>query len=157
MTDVEILESLKSYTSKPEVIDRAIEALKQEPICETLTSGYVQEIKAECEDAISRVDLIRKLEAWDHNVNAIPNYVWNVIRELPSVNPQETVTEFADRCQECGEKYGMSLKFAEWVARELFDENWELNKDAFEELACRKLEKLGIVRANGDVWELVEP
>lgn len=28
MTDIEILEYLKSYTSKPEVIDRAIEALK---------------------------------------------------------------------------------------------------------------------------------
>jgi len=67
-----------------------------------------------------------------------------------------TVTEFADRCQECGAKYGKLLKFAEWVASEIFDENWEYNKDAFEELACRKLAKLGLVRANGDEWELVE-
>lgn len=46
--------------------------------------------------------------------------------------------------------------FARWVASEIFDENWEYNKDAFAELACRKLEKLGIVRAKGDKWELVE-
>lgn len=48
--------------------------------------------------------------------------------------------------------------FARWVAREIFDDNWEYNKDAnFAEIACRKLEKLGIVRAIGDEWELVEP
>ena len=47
-------------------------------------------------------------------------------------------------------------QFAEWVAIEIFDENWEYNKDAFAELACRKLAKLGIVRAKGDEWELVE-
>jgi hypothetical protein len=46
--------------------------------------------------------------------------------------------------------------FAEWVASEIFDENWEYNKDAFEEIACRKLSKLGIVKANGDIWELVK-
>lgn len=48
-------------------------------------------------------------------------------------------------------------QFANWVASEIFDDNWEYNKDAFDELACRKLAKLGIVRANGDKWELVEP
>lgn len=47
-------------------------------------------------------------------------------------------------------------QFAKWVATEIFDDNWKYNKDAFDELACRKLAKLGIVRANGDEWELVE-
>ena len=46
--------------------------------------------------------------------------------------------------------------FARWVAREIFDDEWEYNKDAFVEIACRKLEKLGIVRAKGDEWELLE-
>ena len=87
MTDIEILQSLKAYTCKLEVIDRAIEALKAEPCVETLTSGYVQEIKYPCVDCISKAELVRKLNAWDHNVNAIPNYVWRVIRELPSVTP----------------------------------------------------------------------
>lgn len=49
------------------------------------------------------------------------------------------------------------LQFARWVANEIFSDMWELNKDAFDELACRKLTKLGLVRANGDEWELVEP
>ena len=48
-------------------------------------------------------------------------------------------------------------QFAKWVADEIFDENWEYNKDAFAELACRKLAKLGIVRAKGDEWELIDP
>ena len=46
--------------------------------------------------------------------------------------------------------------FAKWVATEIFNDMWEYNKDAFAEIACRKLEKLGIVRAKGDEWELVE-
>ena len=46
--------------------------------------------------------------------------------------------------------------FAEWVANEIFDENWEYNKDAFAEIACRKLSKLGIVARMGDDWVLVE-
>ncbi len=46
-----------------------------------------------CEDCISRAKLIQKLEAWDHNVNAIPNYVWKVIREAPPVIPQYTEAE----------------------------------------------------------------
>ncbi len=50
-----------------------------------------------------------------------------------------------------------ALDFAKWVATEIFDDNWEYNKDAFDELACRKLEKLGFVRAKGDEWELIEP
>ena len=48
-------------------------------------------------------------------------------------------------------------QFAKWVASEIFDDMWEYNKDAFAELACRKLSKLGIVRAKGDEWELVDP
>lgn len=38
MTDVEILESLKSYTCKPEVIDKAIYALHREQ--QFLKAGY---------------------------------------------------------------------------------------------------------------------
>ena len=65
----------------------------------------------------------------------------------------ETITETIKAL----EKEPKTGQFAKWVATEIFDENWEYNKDAFAELACRKLEKLGIVRAKGDEWELVEP
>ena len=64
------------------------------------------------------------------------------IDSISPVNPQESE----------------SKQFAKWVADEIFDEeNWEYNKDAFAEIACRKLAKLGIVRAKGDEWELIEP
>lgn len=63
------------------------------------------------------------------------------IKAIPSAEPQ--VEQWKD--------------FVLWVAEEIFDENWEYNKGAFEELACRKLAKMGIVKANGDKWELVEP
>ena len=43
--------------------------------------------------------------------------------------------------------------FAEWVASEIFNENWEYNKDSFAEITCRKLAKMGIVKENGDMWE----
>ena len=49
-----------------------------------------------------------------------------------------------------------AVQFTKWVATEIFDKNWEYNKDAFVEIACRKLAKLGIVKATGDEWELVE-
>lgn len=54
------------------------------------------------------------------------------------------------------EQESKTEQFAKWVASEIFDDNWEYNKDAFAELACRKLEKLGIVIAKGDEWVLVE-
>lgn len=45
-------------------------------------------------------------------------------------------------------------KFAEWVAEEVFNELWEVNYDAFAEIACRKLAKLGIVKATKTKWIL---
>ena len=47
-------------------------------------------------------------------------------------------------------------QFAKWIATEIFDDMWEYNKDSFAEIACRKLAKLGVIRAKGDEWELVE-
>lgn len=54
---------------------------------------------------------------------------------------------------ESNEKY---KEFAEWVAEEIFSDDWEYNKDSFEELACRKLEKLEIVEKDGAEWVLLE-
>jgi ATP-dependent protease HslVU (ClpYQ) peptidase subunit len=107
----------------------AIKALKQEP----------------CEDAISRYDAIRAIEEKakriknEDTLNGLAGAV-GILFDLPPVK-QEPKTE----------------QFVKWVATEIFDEMWEYNKDSFAEIACRKLEKLGIVRAKGDEWELVEP
>lgn len=51
--------------------------------------------------------------------------------------------------QECKDivKYLTEQKsFIEWVASEIFSDEWEFNKDAFVEIACKKLVKLGIVK-----------
>lgn len=109
---------------------------------------------------ISKTELLKAIDTWDKfgvdDTNSLfrldnlslPHYVAYIhyddvvkcIKGMPSVKPQEDYKEFA-----------------EWVAREIFDDMWEYNKDAFAEIACRKLAKLGIVRAKGDEWELVEP
>ena len=84
-------------------------------------------------------------------------------------------TDLCDNCDYCysqgnfgnqKEAFQMAIKaleqspemeqFAKWVATEIFDDMWEYNKDSFAEIACRKLAKLGSVRAKGDEWELVE-
>lgn len=45
-----------------------------------------------------------------------------------------------------------ALEFAEWVAEEIFSDDWEFNKDSFEEVACRKLAKLGIIEKIGEYY-----
>ena len=42
--------------------------------------------------------------------------------------------------------------FAEWVAEFIFENDWELNSYAFAELACRRLNKLGIVAKADGNW-----
>ncbi len=72
-----------------DALEMAIEALEQEP----------------CEDAISRQAVRHIL---NHEVK-MPIKVWKklfeLVDDLPSVSPtRETVTEFADRCRECGKQ-----------------------------------------------------
>ena len=43
-------------------------------------------------------------------------------------------------------------KFAFWVANEIFDELWDINYQAFVELACRRLVKLGIVSIENGLY-----
>lgn len=50
-------------------------------------------------------------------------------------------------------------EFCEWVAEEIFGDEgdyWEKVQDAFPELACRRLHKLGIVHKEGDKWLWVD-
>lgn len=61
-----------------------------------------------------------------------------------------------DMAIEALEQKTKTEQFAKWVATEIFDDMWEYNYEAFAEIACRKLAKLGIVRENGNQWELVE-
>ena len=44
------------------------------------------------------------------------------------------------------------IDFANWVANEIMNENFEEDADVFIEVACRKLYKLGIIKKEGDRW-----
>lgn len=88
---------------------------------------------------ISQFEVIRAIEKYVDNIfTKNMGDLINDIKAIPSPQPK-------------------TGQFAKWVATEIFDDMWKYNKDSFAEIACRKLEKLGIVRAKGDEWELVEP
>ena len=44
------------------------------------------------------------------------------------------------------------IDFANWVANEIMNENFEEDADVFIEIACRKLYKLGIIKKEDDRW-----
>ena len=51
------------------------------------------------------------------------------------------------------------IEFCNWVAEEIFGaegDYWEKVQDAFPELACRRLQKLGIVHKEGGTWLWVD-
>ena len=54
------------------------------------------------------------------------------------------------------EQESKTEQFAKWVATEIFDDDWEYNKETFAELACRKLAKLGFVKEVDGEWVLAE-
>ena len=90
-------------------------------------------------DLISRQDAISM--KFSHGINEdgvlyVPyREVKTNLEELPSVK-QDLIT---------------------WLLDEIWDEDmWELNWQAFPELLCRKLEKLGYVKRKGDEYERLD-
>jgi hypothetical protein len=71
-------------------VDLAIKILEQQP----------------CEDCISREQAIRATYGFERytGIDETPyEYVESILRDLPSVTPKGvTITDFADRCRECG-------------------------------------------------------
>jgi hypothetical protein len=47
-------------------------------------------------------------------------------------------------------------RFAKWVAKEVCQDNFADNADAFAEIACRKLYYLGIIEKDGAWWSCKE-
>lgn len=97
-----------------------------------------------CEDCISRQAVIDKIYESRKNFNNEfdQGFFADKIRALPPVTPQEPKADYK--------------AFARWVADEIFSDKWELNKDAFAEIACRRLAELGMVEESGDRWVLME-
>jgi len=114
-----------------------------QPICEEREKG---ECPYYADDLISRQAVLNTLDRMDkaldtdRTVESYKELLTECYKDLPPVE-QESKAE----------------QFAEWVATYIFDDTLEYNQDAFVELACRKLAKLGIVIRMGDEWELVEP
>lgn len=107
---IKVLTELRSYGDKfanigfdrKEAIDLAIKALEQQP----------------CEDCISLNkldDIITKAIDESENQTECQTLRWvlDVMSELPSVTPK-TVTDFADKCKECGKILNDKLQ-TRWI------------------------------------------
>jgi len=94
----------------------AIELLKQEP----------------CEDCVSRKAVLDSIMAnciWENEYNLTSSRIKKAIEDLPPVTPThtETVTDFAERCRECGRE------MAEYIDRTQLetDTEWSEYYDDF--------------------------
>ena len=118
-----------------QALEMAIQALSQVAIC----PGYKVDCEdcpayEPCDDAVSR-EAVKELIKSGISTDTYDDIelVCKWIDEIPSVTPKsETVTEFADRCRECGAKYGKLLeqKSGKWIR--VTDKTghlvWECNK-----------------------------
>jgi len=89
--------------------------------------GHIEAIEQEpCEDAVSRANLLKKFEdrfielqkVHQADMQLGVNWCINTLKDMPPVTPTriETVTEFADRCRECGRQ-----KKGKWIKN-----SWEI-------------------------------
>lgn len=55
-------------------------------------------------DLISREETLTAFADYVGSGMSMDDYdaLWNIVAKMPPANHQETVTEFADRCRECG-------------------------------------------------------
>ena len=78
-------------------VEKALELAKQEP----------------CDDCWSKKEVVDIINRQRFGINKISmGIIKEKLEALPSVTPThiETVTEFADRCRECGNRYGRKIK-----------------------------------------------
>lgn len=93
-------------------------------------------------------ELIKRLRASCENCKLWDGYKCCLKGECSA----HTRLEAADAIEEL-------MRFAHFVAREVMvsDEEWELNNMAFPEIICRKLNNLGVVSKNGELWHYEPP
>lgn len=78
-------------------------------------------------------------------------------REEAIKDIQENIKPFVggkslDMAVEALEADAKLVRFAEWVADWILRSDFEESAGGFAELACRRLEDLGIMRKDGNVW-----
>jgi hypothetical protein len=109
---IDIPKAAKTQNDRNWALDVAIQALSQEP----------------CNDAVSRQAVLDKIYNVDgmeefENSNIFAKHYADIVKALPPVTPKsETVTEFADRCRECGK-----MRKGHWIYDETI-ENWQCSK-----------------------------
>ena len=87
-----------------EALDLAIKALEQQPCGDCISREAVRRILANQRDELVKLHTVNpkdnpKADAMAYGVN----WSLNTLMELPSVTPKGvTITDFADRCRECG-------------------------------------------------------
>ena len=110
-----------------EVFDMAIKALEQEVKMRDATpeeresvNKYIKSISTtgveHSEDCVSRQSMLDAITEIDDNTNMdiYTNEVREIIKDLPPVTPKGvTVTDFADKCRECGKQ-----KKGKWIYHE---------------------------------------
>ena len=138
------------YADDTECIDEHIERLRNNVREYRQIANWLKELKRYKE--LQKSTLLR--EATPEELESVNMYIRSISKPT-GVNIWDMIEE-TDKAIKISDQESNAVKFAKWVATEIFDDNWEYNKDAFEELACRKLAKLGIVKADGDEWKLVE-
>ena len=78
--------------------------------CEWVTCPKMEREEAQTSDAVSRSEALKRIDAerqhlldikMDGAEHILVHHARRIIEDLPSVNPK-TVTEFADKCKECG-------------------------------------------------------
>ncbi len=97
-----------------------------------------------------RENAIRCLKKWSEESPYIRTY--RTALEALEQEPSPDYKIFGKWAKEYGARYKNFKHFAEWVADEILDEYWDYNEDSFAEIACRKLEKLGLVKSIGTEW-----
>ena len=77
--------------------------------------------------------------------------------EWAEANEWETPIMLSDHLTQAADAIEELTAFANYVAKEAFDEYEVLSYSAFFELVCRKLYKLGIVEKDGEYWSYEPP
>jgi hypothetical protein len=119
LENMDVYDSIQPTTERKKAIKAAIKALEQQPITTTNNNDPMTIIYPTivCDDAISRDMALEKMadyaaSGYADSAEDFEEYS-RIICQLPPVPPKsETVTEFADRCRECGAKYGKYRKEA---------------------------------------------
>lgn len=131
-----------------ESLEMAILALSQEPTDAISREAVLKKIDYEVEHYCKYLEEVDDKRNAQTHVALVSDNIREEVEQLPPVTQKsETVTEFADRCRECGARYGKLLKQQEPKIGHWIDaDEWCETVDGFEQWGYfRKCSKCGYV------------